>query len=621
MRSTFSGLNTMVRGIFSNQVSLDTVGHNITNASTEGYSRQGVNLAATRGQLQSSIYGEVLVGTGVDSMSIERARNFYADLQYWDEAATKKYYETMQVNYDKVEVIFNDSDESGIQNAMEQFYASWVNLSKDSTDSAARVAVVEKGKVYSDTVRTAARLLSDQITAEYDDMRLTLAKFNDLGAQVAKLNKSITLMEASGATANDLRDERDLIVDRMSDYLNLTVHEDDKGRYTVVSNGITLVQGESQMEIKMSDPVPNRQYGVFESNLVIASTGLVFQPSNGYFKAKLDSIEVDKGYIDDLACMAAQLLTAFNDQHRVGVGIDNASTTGMNFFGQNTGPEGQTFTDKDDSSITHTCNMTLYTWDEEAKALVMTAAEKTVTTTDKDGIANTSAVVDGNVTVEYTMTTDMDQVTVKKGLEIIEELKVASDFTEVGGQNKVAARAATTVETEGTSMLDTTKVVSGYSQKMTGANLTLTKSELTSMNGTRDGSNAVLLSNFFNVIQANYESSTNAVVYKDASGNIQHQTYATNITAGEGFPLNEFYGQSMSHLANESQAMDTKADEQDDIMTQIIAWRSSTSGVDWNEELTNMLMFQKGYSACSRCLTTMDEMLDRLINSTGMVGR
>ena len=56
-------------------------------------------------------------------------------------------------------------------------------------------------------------------------------------------------------------------------------------------------------------------------------------------------------------------------------------------------------------------------------------------------------------------------------------------------------------------------------------------------------------------------------------------------------------------------------------MTQITNWRSSTSGVNWNEELTNMIKFQQGYSACSRCLTTMDSMLDKLINSTGEVGR
>ena len=77
----------------------------------------------------------------------------------------------------------------------------------------------------------------------------------------------------------------------------------------------------------------------------------------------------------------------------------------------------------------------------------------------------------------------------------------------------------------------------------------------------------------------------------------------------------------MSALGVDSQAMDDKTTYQSQIMTQVENWRSSTSGVNWNEELTNMIKFQQGYSSCSRCLTTMDEMLDKLINSTGTVGR
>ena len=119
MRSTFSGLNTMVRGVFANQLSLDTVGHNITNASTEGYSRQAVNQAATRALEVPSIYGGVLVGTGVDALSIQRARNIYADKQYWAETSTHEYYKAAQVNYDKLEAIFDDSDKTGIKNAMD----------------------------------------------------------------------------------------------------------------------------------------------------------------------------------------------------------------------------------------------------------------------------------------------------------------------------------------------------------------------------------------------------------------------------------------------------------------------------------------------------------------------
>ena len=85
--------------------------------------------------------------------------------------------------------------------------------------------------------------------------------------------------------------------------------------------------------------------------------------------------------------------------------------------------------------------------------------------------------------------------------------------------------------------------------------------------------------------------------------------------------VNAYYSAMVSKLGSDSESLDDKADAQDNLITQITNWRSSTSGVDWNEELSNMIMFQQGYSACSRCLTTMDEMLDKLINSTGTVGR
>ena len=77
----------------------------------------------------------------------------------------------------------------------------------------------------------------------------------------------------------------------------------------------------------------------------------------------------------------------------------------------------------------------------------------------------------------------------------------------------------------------------------------------------------------------------------------------------------------MSKLGANAETVDKKLKQQDDLITQITQWRQSTAGVNWNEELTNMLKFQTGYGACSRVLTSMDEMLDKLINSTGTVGR
>lgn len=100
MRSTFAGLNTMFSGLNANQVSLDTVGHNITNASVDGYSRQNVNLAATKSQTVPTMYGSAEMGTGVNTVSVTRARDAFADKAYRKDSSDLNYADTRQTNYD-----------------------------------------------------------------------------------------------------------------------------------------------------------------------------------------------------------------------------------------------------------------------------------------------------------------------------------------------------------------------------------------------------------------------------------------------------------------------------------------------------------------------------------------
>ncbi len=167
-------------------------------------------------------------------------------------------------------------------------------------------------------------------------------------------------------------------------------------------------------------------------------------------------------------------------------------------------------------------------------------------------------------------------------------MTVASEITAKDGENLIAARTtsgtAGTPTTLGTQTTTVTTFTSG------------------TMNGTGDGTNAVNISNLFNMDQSNTVDTT------------------TPRAIGE-ISINNYYSAMTSKLGSNSEDIDDKAKSQDDLITQITNWRSSTSGVDWNEELTNMIKFQQGYSACSRCLTTMDEMLDKLVNSTGTVGR
>ena len=143
-----------------------------------------------------------------------------------------------------------------------------------------------------------------------------------------------------------------------------------------------------------------------------------------------------------------------------------------------------------------------------------------------------------------------------------------------------------------------------------------------------DGTNATNISTLINMDQSNVHSTAN-ILYQINGTDVMDTTkdvttaLKNNMTSRslDKDSVNAYYSAMVSKLGSDSESLDDKADAQDDLILQITNWRSSTSGVDWNEELSNMIMFQKGYSACSRCLTTMDEMLDKLINSTGMVGR
>ena len=598
----------MVRGVFANQLSLDTVGHNITNASTEGYSRQAVNQAATRAQEVPSLYGNSVVGTGVDTMSILRARNIYADKQFWSETATHEYYKNQQVNYDKLEVIFDDSDKTGLLNSMELFYKAWNDLSANASTNSNRVTVVEQANIFIDQVKTAASQLQDQINAQYDDMRINIGTINDINGQIVELNKNIMSAEAVGAQANDLRDQRDLLVDELSKYMNLNVYEDDKGMYTVVSNGISMVNGINKLTLEMSDPYRNTTYGVNDYTILLKESGVAYIPQNGSLRAQMDTIAEDKSYIDKLADMAGFMMTTFNNMHQQGAGIDGTDgnlgeykntdsytgpSYGRNFFG-------------DDNAV--------YSWDSEEHRVVATEyTYNSITRSLKYNktTENGKDIYTPQVNITGTLNGDVEYL---DGINIINAMQVNTKITESGGTSLIAARKLVVEQKveNGTYVSGTTD---DYEVKVAGSG---------------DGTNAVNLSSLFNLDASNvtntaklsitYNSTEEVKLDDTIRGMLNGTEYGAKNSVGK-VSLNAYYNSAMSQLGTDARSVDTKESAQEDLITQIVNWRSSTSGVDWNEELTNMIKFQKGYSACSRCLTTMDEMLDRLINSTGTVGR
>lgn len=606
MQSTFSGLNTMVNGIYTQRLGLNTVGHNISNSNTEGYSRQTAHAAATPSSEVYTLAGASQVGNGSTVTSVIRARDIYADRQYWKENSTDGYYNGKANNYAKIESIFNDSDNSGVQDAMEKFYQAWQDCSTTASSDTSRQNVINAGQNFAQSLQIAAKQTKEQIDSLYDDISLSVVKMNRLMGQVVELNKNIAGIEATGAHANDLRDQRDLIVDQLTSMTDITVYESANGMYTLVSNGTTLVNGITKVDLEMSAPKNNTTYSLSDYDIMIKQTGTVYTPGNGELKAQFEAVAEDKGYIDQVANMAAFMFTTMNDQHKAGYGIDGSkdkpfgnanakdnATTNLNFYGES---------DK------------AFQWDAKTGKL---------------------AVYDVNTGAKEELS----------GMQILEILTVNSELTATDGHKKLATRSGERDDagnllyqtaTGTTTTISTTDAIKAKSDAAgrplymsvnggTTTNANLAKQDANGnilyllkdvkvdaqdnplaadVNGTGDGSNAVWVAALFNCERDKTSPEVNG----------------TDRLIGNG-SLYSYYNTSMTTMGSDASNMNGRVKFQSGVMDQVENLRSSTNGVNWDEELSNMITFQQGYSACSRCLSAMDECLDKLINGTGTVGR
>ncbi len=569
MQSTFSGLNTMVNGIYTQRLGLNTVGHNISNSNTEGYSRQTAHAAATPSSEVYTLAGASQVGNGSTVTSVIRARDIYADRQYWKENSTDGYYNGKADNYAKIESIFNDSDNSGVQNAMEKFYQAWQDCSTTASSDTSRQNVINAGQNFAQSLQIAAKQTKEQIDSLYDDISLSVVKMNRLMGQVVELNKNISGIEATGAHANDLRDQRDLIVDQLTSMTDVTVYESANGMYTLVSNGTTLVNGITKVDLEMSAPKNNTTYSLSDYDIMIKQTGTVYTPGNGELKAQFEAVAEDKGYIDQVANMAAFMFTTMNDQHKAGYGIDGSkdkpfgnanakdnATTGLNFYGES---------DK------------IFEWDAQNGKLDVynKKADGTKDNASKESLS---------------------------GMQILEVLTVNSELTATDGHKKLATRSGER-DTDGKLLYQA--AAGGTTTDVTQAKKDAKGNPLpVDVNGTGDGSNAVWVAALLNCERDKTSPEVNG----------------TDRLIGNG-SLYSYYNTSMTTMGSDASNMNGRVKFQSGVMYQVENLRSSTNGVNWDEELSNMITFQQGYSACSRCLSAMDECLDKLINGTGTVGR
>ncbi len=607
MRSTFSGLNTVVRGIYGQQMSLDTVGHNIANANTEGYSRQRVNLATSSPEVVYGGVGALQVGTGVSIESVTRARDVFADRQFWKENSALGYGINAQSTLSHIEDIFHDDADTGIQTVLNNFWQSWQTLATNASNDSARTAVRERGAELVAAITHAA----DQLKGLVADINQTLGSqvstVNNITAEIAALNKQISNIEVgSRDNANDLRDRRDLLVDKLSNLMNVRVYEDADHNYNVQGGDIMLVTGNKNTVLALNNPSTSmdNDYGYEVRRIVVPQTQ---QPVN-FTGGELASLQeanstTAKEYLDQLSTMSQYLLQEFNTVHRAGFGSDNS--TGNNFFGlpgvnygNPTGtppvPAPASITKKGDWLAALSVNSDLY----NPGGLIKIAAKTLISNpVEQTNPAGGQATVRGNYTLTTTTSYQIRILTTNPATGQV----LTAEYSTNGGVSWANATP---------------------DDAANPANFTLNNGLTIAIAADADnrpysaGPPVVSDLYTFSVPQGN-ASGDNATLMGNALKNPTDKT----LSSLKGSSLNEYYGSLISTLGVDAQSAARLAENQQTLVDQINGWRQSTAGVNIDEEMTNMIRFQKGYNAAARVLTSIDEMLDKLINNTGVVGR
>lgn len=219
--SLFSVLNTSKSGMNVAQQNLSVTSHNVSNIDTPGYSKQRAKNSTNRPQTIEGGAGQI--GTGAQVEAIERVRNNFLDFQVRNENSIYGTYDMRSSYLMQVEGVFNEPSDTGIANLMNKFFDSWQELSKQPQSSNNRTVVVQQTLALTDALNHTSKRLTELAQNAQNEIKNSVNDINSLLTQIDSLNKEITTVKVSGNTPNDLMDKRDLLLDELSRKFGISV--------------------------------------------------------------------------------------------------------------------------------------------------------------------------------------------------------------------------------------------------------------------------------------------------------------------------------------------------------------------------------------------------------------
>ncbi|MCW3478063.1 flagellar hook-associated protein FlgK [Neisseriaceae bacterium JH1-16] len=578
-------------GLNAAQGALSVIGNNISNVNTPGYNRQVVNLS-NRSPLA---IGSSFFGTGVDLNSVSRVYDKYLTQQVQNATSQNSSYQSQLTFLNQLDSAMSDSS-NGLSSSLQSFYSALQSLSSAPSSSPSRQSVVSMGQALATQFQSIDSRLTELHSGINSQITSSVGSVNALLDTISKLNGQITALSGQG-TPNDLMDQRDQAVTQLNQQVGVSVVSQTDGSYSVfLSSGQTLVQGNTVNHLAIQpDPAnPQDVQLVLNSpngtNTVVASNALNGGTLAGLFTVRDGTL---KNAQTQLGNLAIDFSTAMNYQSQLGVDL-------------NGNPGGPMFTDltgyvNNPAAATQQLQMLI----ADPQKLPMASNLKLQGNAASNGVALTgvSSTLPGNygwtagpplvapnpannpgnigpggsITINGTT----GQATIAGGpapgvYNIVPDPTVSNGYklvtttapaTDIGVQFKLSA------------------------QLSTGTSFTVVQN--TAPIGTGDNGNLLAIANL----------QTAPIVNTGVRG------AAGNSMAS----VQSYYATLVSTVGSMTNQVQSASTAQTNTLKQVTTAQQSVSGVNLDEEATNLLRYQQAYQASSKLITIAQQMFASLI--------
>ena len=418
-------LGTAVSGLLAFQRNLDTVGHNIANANTEGYSHQRVTLSTREAQLTGSGY----LGQGVRDTEIKRVYDEFLNNQVISSKSAFTELDSFHTLSSQVDNFIADKGTS-LSPALQSFFNGVQELANDPTSIPARQVLLTEGTTLADRFKTVnGRLneLRDQANSNITDIT---NEINSIAASIAELNTKITVATglASGQPPNDLLDKRDVLLNQLAERIDVSTTTQEDGALNVfIGNGQPVVLSSTAATLGVQnsrfDPAQKDVTFIGQSNAVVITDNLSGGELGGTLRFLKDVLNPTQ---NEVGRIAVGLAEDFNTQHSAG--FDLNGNTNLDFFSTPAatvfGALGNTGQITANISDVNALTASDYRLDLNAGNYTLTRLSDNTLTTLSPGFPGVSAIVDGITITETTTLANGDSFLIQPTRNSADQLTV-----------------------------------------------------------------------------------------------------------------------------------------------------------------------------------------------------